>query len=67
MESAFVRVVLASVGHLTIVHIIFATAVALDDADDDEQEDEEGKSENHADEPSGGRDASVITGHHNHF
>jgi hypothetical protein len=51
------------VGQFTVVHVVFASAVALDDADDDEQEDEEGKSEDHADEPAGGGDAVFAMRH----
>lgn len=65
MEATLVGVVLTAIGQLTIVHVVLATAVALDDANDDEKEDEEGKCEDHPDEPSGSDDASVAVLHRN--
>jgi hypothetical protein len=57
VESTLVGIVLTSVGEFSVVHVVLAAAIALDDADDAEEEDEEGKGENHADEPAGGGDA----------
>lgn len=57
MESTLVGIVLASIGQFSVVHVVLAATIALDDADDAEEEDEEGKGENHADEPAGSCDA----------
>lgn len=65
MESTLIRIVLSSISQFAIVHVVFAAAIALDDANDDEKKDEEGESENHADEPTGGSDAVVPLWHHN--
>lgn len=51
VEAALVRVVLTSIGQLTIMHIILSTSIALDDADDHKKKDEEGEREDHSNEP----------------
>lgn len=54
---------MSAVSQFTVMYIVLAATIALDDANDDEQEDEEGKSENHADEPSGSGNAVVSLWH----
>lgn len=44
MESTLVRIVLSTVSQFTVVHIVLAASIALNDANDDEQEDEKGES-----------------------
>jgi hypothetical protein len=59
MEAALVGIVLSTVGEFSVVNVILATAVALDDANDDQEKDKEGKSEEHSNEPSCRCDAVV--------
>jgi hypothetical protein len=59
VESALIGIVLTTVGELSVMNIVLATAVALDDANDAQEEDEEGKSEEHSNEPSCSSDAIV--------
>jgi hypothetical protein len=57
MESTLVGIILSSVSQFSVVHVVFATSVALDDATDDKKKKKEHESENHADEPASSRDA----------
>ena len=65
METTLIGIILTAVGQFSVVHVVFATAVALNNADDDKKEDEEGESKNHADEPAGSSD-TIVTMWHNH-
>lgn len=64
METAFVGIVLTAIGQLTIVNVVLAATVSLDDANDHKEKDEEGKSEDHADEPARSCDAVISLRHH---
>lgn len=63
MEAALIRIVAPAIRKLAIVYIVFATAIATYNANDDEQDDDDGQSQHHANEPAGIR--QIIAAHHN--
>lgn len=67
MKSAVIGIILSPIGQLTIVHIIFSSAVSFNDANDDEQEDKKCEREYHSNKPSSSCYAVVSLRHHHNI